>query len=483
MPTRAVIPEDARPRIVSPWRLRNDGEYLLTYKCVSSESRWKVLSPLEASIISFLNGQYTYKELRGVWLYLFGSAKSKRKEVEDALDGVLRGLIHDGIMALEGEVTPSLASGNDLELPPLKASRPPSRLHRPTSVTVALTNKCCADCLYCYAERTPCEELPLAQLCQIFDDLRSNEVFVVDIGGADIFTRRDALLILQEMVARDFVFFLSTKSRIDPETASRLAGLGIGIPSASPHLVRSVQVSVDSADNEMASFLTNCRDYFTVAEKSVKSLMHAGIRPKLKCVLTQFNSAAPQRLVEHFAAMGVDRFQFVQYGRSHYRHNDNLFLSKEQKLALSDSMKSIREQNAELSIEYQDDRTAGEATPNRDGDTWSKRTLCSAGRCSMQVMPNGDCILCDQIPHREEFVVGNIMQQGLMDVWHSPRVSAFIFPPRDHFAGTVCFTCERFDACHEGLGYCFRDSLFHYGTVFDAPPDCPRQTRPPIRQI
>jgi len=445
--------------------------------------RWKVLSPLEAAIILFLDGQYSYGELRSMWFYLFGSEKSERKKASDGFDVVMQHFFSEGIVAVTGEASPSLHVQAELDLPPLKLTNAPTRLYKPISVMIASTNRCCANCIYCYAERKACPELSLGDLCQIFDDLRSHEIYIVDLVGTDIFVRRDAIRILEEMVARDFVFFLSTKSRIGPETALRLADLGIGIPGLSPHLVRPVQVSIDSADNGVASFLTKCRNYLYTAEETVKNLLHVGIKPKVKCVLTQFNGSAPEQLIEHFAAIGVDAFQFVQYGRSHYRHNDQLFLRKDQKLTLSQEMRRIAEQNPTLRIEYQDDTTAGDAGSITTPDTWRKRGLCSAGRVNMEVMPNGDCILCDQIPHSGEFIVGNILKQGVMGLWHDPKVTSFIFPTRDHFVGTVCFNCKEFDACHHGLGYCFRDSLFNYGTVFDAPPNCPRQIRPPLRQI
>ena len=101
----------------------------------------------------------------------------------------------------------------------------------------------------------------------------------------------------------------------------------------------------------------------------------------------------------------------------------------------------------------------------------------------MIVKPNGDVTLCEQMPNSPSFVVGNIFEEGIVGVWRSQRVLDFIYPPREAFAGTVCFDCLEFDECHDTKGYCFRDALYSYGTMYDAQPECPRQSKIPPRYV
>ena len=101
----------------------------------------------------------------------------------------------------------------------------------------------------------------------------------------------------------------------------------------------------------------------------------------------------------------------------------------------------------------------------------------------MLVQPNGDVTLCDQIPHSENHVVGNAFEEGILGVWNSQRLRHFLYPSREEFEGTVCYACTDFELCHKWQGYCYRDSLFYFQTRFDAPPDCPRQTKTAPRQI
>ena len=102
----------------------------------------------------------------------------------------------------------------------------------------------------------------------------------------------------------------------------------------------------------------------------------------------------------------------------------------------------------------------------------------------MLIKANGDVTLCEQVPHGPPFVVGNVSRQGVLGVWNSAELAAFLHPPQELFRGSVCFDCEAFPSCHDDrLGYCYRDTLFSYGTIYNAPPDCPRQTAVGLRQI
>ena len=93
---------------------------------------------------------------------------------------------------------------------------------------VALTNRCCAHCRYCYAERNACWELTTAEWIEIFDQLAAHSIRIVNLAGADPFMRADVFDLLRAMIRRDFNFSVSTQSHISPAKALRLAELGIG---------------------------------------------------------------------------------------------------------------------------------------------------------------------------------------------------------------------------------------------------------------
>jgi radical SAM protein with 4Fe4S-binding SPASM domain len=477
---------EEKPRVTDLWRLRNDVRNVVAYMCSADEGTFKVLTPLEVSIVPLFDGMHTFDDIKAAIFEIYDVSPDVQEGFSVKLDEIFEGLLQlDRFLSFKGDISPSLYTPEQL-IPDLSRYHfPATRIERPLSVQIAFTNHCVCNCRYCYAERRVCEEVGLTQWREVFDELSQNEIFIVDISGGDILTRDDAFDILREMVDRDFVFFLSTKCFISKNDAERLAEMGIGRSDVPQYLKRRVQISVDSADDDVASFLVRHPHYFQQTTETVKNLLQAGIFPKIKCVLTSYNADAPERLISHFADLGVRDFNFVYYTKSYYNHDDALFLSQGQKVSLHETANHLKSAYPALNITLQDE-IAANTSPKTARELWDSRNVCTGGRTNMVVQPNGDVTLCDRVPHADPFVVGNVFDQGIMNVWKSQALLDFVYPEREKFAGTVCFDCPEFDECigQKGQkGYCFLDSLFHYKSIYDAPPECPRQNKPQSRRL
>jgi radical SAM protein with 4Fe4S-binding SPASM domain len=164
----------------------------------------------------------------------------------------------------------------------------------------------------------------------------------------------------------------------------------------------------------------------------------------------------------------------TNYYRTHYRHDDGLFLTARQIERLNSIVRELRTELAwpemKCNAGSRDFTTAGARSP----EEWKARSSCSGGFSNCVILPNGDVILCEQSPHTAEFVVGNLKKQSLLDVWNSQALMDFIVPDRRRFAGTACFDCDEFDSCHRLYGRCFRDAYFTYGGIYTPSPNCPR---------
>ena len=469
------------PRLLAPWLLRDDRDNLLLYKHSFRELRYCVLSPAQAMILPFFSGERSYGEIQAIWLHLTKPANKAESLV--FLDELIVNLTApDKIIGPTGAPSEIFKDKTKIPLPEFSTYRwPAERTGAPVIVLVALTNRCAAECRYCYAERKSCPEMTCAEWIGIFDQLADLSIRIVDMAGADPFVRSDLFDLLRAMVDRDFTFSLSTKSHISPTKARRLAELGIGRdePDATD---RGLQISVDSADNALASWLSGVDNYLDRAKSTTANLVAAGLKPRVKCVMTSYNWEEGERIVELFSSLGARRFQFVQYGRSLYRHSDDLFLAREQKLRLSESLRLLAGKRDDLEIVFQDD--LGEVkTGEQLEQAWEQRAICTGGRAALVVLPNGDVSLCEQLPHAPEYVVGNLLRESVAEIWNGAALDRFIHPDRSKFETTVCRSCPGFDACHVGRGYCYRDSLSAFGSVYDAPPGCPRQTKTPLRLV
>ncbi len=475
------FPGNAIPRLLAPWLLRDDRDNLLLYKCSYVDLKYRVLSPVQALILPFFSGERSYAEIQAIWLYLIKPVR-KAESLRD-LDEIVRNLMApDQIIGLTGAPSASFKDKAKIPLPDFDKYRwPAERTSVPVSVLVALTNRCVADCRYCYAERNSCQELTTAEWIGIFDQFANLSVRIVDMAGADPFMRPDVFDLLRAMVEREFTFSVSTKSHISPRWAGRLAELGIGRDEPGA-VERGLQVSVDSAYNQLASWLTGVHHYLERAKSTTANLIAAGLNPRIKCVMTPYNWEQAEQIVELFSSLGARRFQFVQYGRSIYRHSDDLFLTREQKLSLSESLPRLVAKHGGVEIAFQDE--TGEPKTNEQlKAAWGQRAICTGGRAALLVLPNGDVSLCEQLPHIPENVVGNLLRENVLEIWNGPAVDKFIHPERSRFDGTVCSSCPDFDECHLGRGYCYRDALSAFGSLYDAPPACPRQDKTPLRLV
>ncbi|GLI14362.1 radical SAM/SPASM domain-containing protein [Methanosarcina thermophila MST-A1] len=483
--------EQDKPYLAGNQILRNDKVYIVAYESTVEKNKYLVLPFNIALILPLFDGTNNLSDIKKnaleIFSSLFGKVRKEGQEISseklsEIVDQTVESILSLNMLTLEGERSPSLENLVKL-IPDIEGYQSSIvRLSRPLSVSISFTNRCQYDCIYCYAERKKCEEKELNQWIKIFDELQENEIFLVDIGGTDIFARPDALEILQAMVDRNFVFLLSTKSFIDEDTAKCLASMHIGTRDSPEHLFRYVQLSIDSVDASTAGYMVKKKDHYEKTIQSVKNLVKVGICPKIKCVLTPLNYLEMPDIIDEFSGIGVRDFQFVQYSRSKYRHNDDLFLSFEQKEFISNFAESINQNYPLLNISVEKNLTTG-GKRNLSPEKWKDRAVCSGGRSNLIIQPNGDVTLCEQIPHREEFIVGNVFDEGVMSVWNSKRLIDFIYPPRKKFKNSVCYECLEFDACHRIKGYCYRDSFSSYGTIYDAQPECPFQTKMPVREI
>ena len=149
-----------------------------------------------------------------------------------------------------------------------------------------------------------------------------------------------------------------------------------------------------------------------------------------------------------------------------------MFLTAEQKA-------EFRRQYEEILDDYPDadcwqdvvPLSPSEGPPAMDRETsWKLRKGCGGGWLSLAISSDGRAFLCEQMRLIDEFVVGDLRRQSIMDVWNSPALLDFIFPPRSKFEETICYECDEFEKCMWEQGRCYRDAYFSYGTVYDSPP-------------
>lgn len=458
------------------WVLRNDGNKVILYLTSTKSIEYQILDPVTATVISLINGRRCVGDLIKTIGFLFDiSTDSSRSLLENIVN-----VLNDKLEKIDVLDVPDTTA---VEYNPLDFLVSPEefvcqhRLARPLTLMLYFSGWCQTNCIYCYADLTNMRKLnhmSLGQWMEIMEQARDLGIRMLQLTGGDPMSRPNSAEFLARLTEMGFIFLASTKCYVSLDDANRLAEAGWNNPVNGVN--REFQVSIDSPDPETADRLMRCKGYLSRATETLQNLMDADIEPKVKAVLTPINYHQAYDHVETFSELGIRTFQFTNYARSHYRHDDHLFLTDEMKLKASDLLKAAKESWPDLIIEGD----AVKYTPpspesqKERRKNWESRAGCSAGRTTLGIAPDGSAVLCEQMPLDAKYFFGDLKRQSIMEVWNSPELLRFICPPRENFVGTPCQLCTDFNNCIHDKGYCFRDALFAYGRIHHPPPDCPQ---------
>lgn len=465
------------------WALKNDHVCIILYTLEDQKTQYFKLPYDVGILVQLIDGTTTLKQIVAEIKSIFSIRNSSiARSYVDKIISYLNNkeeIIKKSSVGIE---IPIYQKG-DFFIPFENYDISKRRTNFPLTITAVFTNRCTTDCIYCYADRTEFKsEMSVSDWKSLFDEVKSNGGWKIEITGGDLFARSDSIELIEYLIENDFIFFISTKSPVSQEYAFRISSCGFSNPVGI--IRRNFQLSIDSHDPYVANFLTRKNGFYDSIITSIQNLTRYNIIPQIKCVLTPFNYNHIENIILDFSKLGITEFHFVQYGRSMYRHQEKLFLTKSQKLYIHKSYQKVKTKYSHLNITVQDDIGEYDYTNVRlSVEDWKNRSRCSGGFCSLIILPNGDTLLCDQLPQNSDFSMGNVRSESISSLWNGVAINDFLFSSREKFFHSVCYDCKEFEECHYITGYCYRESLFHYGSLYDAPPGCPYQTKPAIRML
>lgn len=471
-----ILKSSATRLCVNPeWRLRPGEGRAILYKNSTEELMWRAVPPVMGFALSFFDGYSTLAEIGN----RLGEALGDEAKARDMLGCCIKNFyrneddtliepekVADGDWYVyDPEVILSIAGGFSGK----------KRLEAPISMVLMPFNQCAVDCVYCYAERKPIAKrdvMSIGRWREIIVEAAGAGISIATFSGGDPMIYPDIMALLDLLIAHDFEFVVSTKSAISAEQAKRLSEMGYG--------KRFYQISLDGTSDTTTESMLRRPRYYRSAIQSIRHLLAEGIRVQTNTVCTPRNYREVPGLVEKLAQMGVSRCLVTGYGRSMYRHDDAMFLDDDMLVWLGDRVDAVKERYADTEIRFNATRLDyNEIEPEQKKLRWENRSGCSGGRSSVTICADGRVLLCEQMPHEDQYTAGNLKQQGLLEIWNSERMMQLAYPSRESFEGGACFDCDAFEECMREKGYCFRDSLNAFGNAFRPAPGCPRAPKSP----
>lgn len=425
----------------------------------------KLLHPNIAILLALLNGERTWEDVKVTARYLFDLSP-------DEVDALIEKFLAEWKPYLS-EVTPQNQGKvrhydpRNFVIDAKEVDLSHYRLSAPINLGYVVTDRCSRKCIYCYGEQEFAPKrglLPFERIKEIIEEASKLEVANFSFSG-EPFIRKDIVDIVGEIISKGIIPLLSTKEYLSDDTVEKLHDIGL----------KRIQLSIDSSVPEITDFLTGSEGYFLEMAKLIDRLQKNDIEVTTNTVVTSYNAYTIPYLVKWLLGKNIRTIRISQYGRSLYRHTDDLFLSKEQVNWIKPHIIEIAQKFPEVEINLSS-YFSEETDFERRLQKFLSRSICTAGKSGMVINPDGTVIICEQLPSTQEFIVGDLAHQSILEVWNSPRLKNLIYPLKESFRGTDCHDCDHYEQCVLAKGRCIRDTLKAYDTIYAVDPNCPKSS-------
>ncbi|OQA83567.1 MAG: Antilisterial bacteriocin subtilosin biosynthesis protein AlbA [Microgenomates group bacterium ADurb.Bin238] len=328
------------------------------------------------------------------------------------------------------------------------------KLSAPAAVQWEVTPSCNHLCVWCYnfwREGDPLPSLPddyEVRYSKVVDELIRMRVFSVIITGGEpmMVIERVAPFIKRLSDAGIHIYLNSNLTLLSPERAQLIKDAG----------VRSILVSLPSADPETCDRLTNSRNAVDRTTRGIKIALEFGFPVMVNMVVSRDNLHQVRMTAEYVASLGVKRFAATRAS------NPVAGSSFADRVLDVDEFRQMLSMLDEVAVEFGFRTDTIEANPpcafGREHIDKSHR-YCGAGRNTCTIGFDGSIRPCNRLP----MSYGDIMD-GLDVAW-----SAMDNCRSDEWLPDECAPCPLKLRCGGG---CKADALVEYGDLKKPDPLC-----------
>jgi radical SAM protein with 4Fe4S-binding SPASM domain len=353
------------------------------------------------------------------------------------------------------------------------------RHYIPTDLTFMINTICETDCFYCYADRRikmNCK-IPFERIKEIVKEAYSLHVRTIDILGGEFFLYKkweELLLLLKEY---EYFPYISTKVPLEEEDVIKLKNIG----------VIDLQISLDSLIPEhLIQILKVKEDYINRIKETIILLDKYEIKIIIHTILTSINQTKEDldsiydfiKDIKNIKSWRIDAAESSLYRTNNY---STFSPQREQVDVLYNYLKNSK---SSIRINYSSlEPKKKPVTYHEKLKEFNDRAICSANLSSLFILPDGKVTICEELYWNPDFIVGNILNQSLSEIWNSDRCKyLYIMPQKDIPEDSPCSACDEYYSCKQFVQTCVRDTIKVYGKDKWYYPDvrCPKA--PPVKE-
>lgn len=331
----------------------------------------------------------------------------------------------------------------------------------PKSLQWDFTQRCTRSCIYCHKKYLPrilnngndsamTEEISIQLIEKIVKEIATRNT-LLDITGGEPFLNKHIWELLSLCVNEGVKFAVITKKTFSEKDVVRLKNIG----------VNKITVSIDSPIADKADFLVGDDGFFAGMLSSIKTLKEYGIQVNVKSLICNYTINDFSELIELLDDQGVETVVLqdfmpgsfsisTKYVENIRHYTDILSLSDDNRSSLKNLVNGLPNRRIRVINSIADPDKLWEPTP------------CPIKVDRLFLRPDGKVFICGLM---HEFVVGNIKEQSIAEIWNSEAMQTLKNPPRSLFEGTNCYDCHAFEECNK-LSRCYEQALINHGRMF-----------------
>ena len=330
----------------------------------------------------------------------------------------------------------------------------------PNEIAFLVTRKCHFKCKYCYMGDSINNETVLALPVweRVIEESCRNACRRVFISGGEPFLVPEIFDYIGIASTNKMSVGVSTKLGLSEIDIKKLIAVGLD----------TLQVSLDAATPTLNDFLTGQVGSFDGMLKTITYAKEAGQNIHCRTVLTKYNICEIPRLIELLEKLHVNEIRINHYAASCGRLDRDLIPNSEDIDELDEWMKKNSDSYS-IKIKYNFGRShfTGKS-PHYFSLT---RAKCGGMRDAVVIREDGNIMFCNLLANDDRFIIGNVYDDTVKDVWNSEKAYSFLRPCRETFHNTPCYMCQRFEPCVSKR--CYMRSVIRYGTPYERDPWCP----------
>lgn len=331
----------------------------------------------------------------------------------------------------------------------------------PFSLMIMFNNHCFTNCVYCYADKhTVCAQMDFNLVEKVLSEANKFGIATIGVLGGEFFLYPYWRKVLEEMKRYSYMpNLISTKVPLKVADIVEFRKYPI-----------ILQVSLDSVHQEtLDDVVGHIANYATRMQESIRNVDKYSVERKFQMttVLTKYNGTVKEL---------DDLYDFVSQLQNLSRWEIRIGFKSLYSKSDFDAIKISRGQIAFVEKWIEEKRKKGKVkilwskgqNPNffqsKNGASSFVGARCSADYSHMVVLPNGDVTICEQLYWNPRFLIGNVEEQNISEIWNSPKALALANRKREDYSEqSACKKCQLQETCDGVQNKCFANILKAYG--------------------